>query len=86
MATVGVPDCTQLMQLTDETVVENLRVRYDKDEIHTFVGNMLLVLNPYRQLPIYESAGMEKFRDVHLTRAPPHIFAVAEEVRATRSP
>lgn len=65
--------------MSNEAVVENLKVRYEVDEIQTFVGSVLLVLNPYRPLPICD--GLERYRDIRLARAQPHIFAMAEEVR-----
>ncbi|KAJ1616905.1 P-loop containing nucleoside triphosphate hydrolase protein, partial [Pavlovales sp. CCMP2436] len=74
-----VPDCTQLLVLTDDTVVDNLRLRYEADEVHTNVGSMLVVLNPYRELPIYEEAQMNSHVGVRLANAQPHVFAIAEE-------
>ncbi|KAJ1623622.1 P-loop containing nucleoside triphosphate hydrolase protein, partial [Pavlovales sp. CCMP2436] len=70
-------DATHLLNLTDDSVVDNLGIRYAADEIHTFVGTVLLVLNPYRKLPIYEEP--ERFYGVRLVHAPPHVFAVGEE-------
>jgi len=78
----GVPDCTQILNLSEGTVVDNLKARYDADEIHTYVGSMLVVLNPYKLLPIYDDKHMGTFAGVRLTQASPHVFALAEEVRA----
>ena len=33
-----VPDCCQLIELTDQTVLTNLRRRFEADEIYTFTG------------------------------------------------
>ncbi|KAG8462486.1 hypothetical protein KFE25_010311 [Diacronema lutheri] len=75
----GVPDCTQILNLSEGTVVDNLKARYDADEIHTYVGSMLVVLNPYKLLPIYDDKHMGTFAGVRLTQASPHVFALAEE-------
>lgn len=81
MPSPGVDDCTQLLKLSEDTVVDNLQVRYAADEIHTFVGSMLVVVNPYKQLPrLYDEAHMATFAGVRLSLAPPHVFALAEEV------
>jgi hypothetical protein len=82
--TAGVADCTQLLKSSDVDIVENLRVRYQADEIHTFVGSMLVVLNPYRPMLIYDTP--DAFRAVRLARATPHVFAMAEEVCACVAP
>jgi myosin heavy subunit len=34
----GVPDVTQLIELSEQTVVANLRERFEHGEIHTFTG------------------------------------------------
>ena len=46
-----VPDNCQLIELTDQTVLTNIRRRYEQDEIYTFTGNILLAVNPYHVRP-----------------------------------
>ena len=41
-----VPDNCQLIELTDQTVLVNVRRRYLAHEIYTFTGNILLAVNP----------------------------------------
>ena len=40
-------------------VLGNLRLRYERDTIHTWVGHLLLVINPRKELPIYGTEQME---------------------------
>lgn len=80
----GVPDVAQLADLDDETVADNLRERFEHGEVFTFAGSILLVLNPYMRLPIYDSQCMDVFMNAKLSRAPPHLYAIAEQVRMAR--
>ncbi|MDP2439020.1 MAG: hypothetical protein Q8P67_25015 [archaeon] len=48
-----VEDMIFLPELTLETLLTNLQLRYDKGKIYTYTGAILVSLNPYRSLPIY---------------------------------
>ena len=74
-----VPDCCQLIELTDQTVLTNLRRRFEADEIYTFTGNILLAVNPYQRLPIYDEAYMARFPNKPISKNEPHVFASGEE-------
>ena len=50
----GVPDMTVISNIDVNGINENLRVRYKRDEIYTFAGTILVAVNPYKFLPIYE--------------------------------
>ena len=43
-----VPDHCQLMYLSPATLLENTRVRFANDLIHTFVGDILVCINPFK--------------------------------------
>ncbi|KAJ1620991.1 P-loop containing nucleoside triphosphate hydrolase protein, partial [Pavlovales sp. CCMP2436] len=81
MSPSEVSDATQLPKLSDEAMVNNLAQRYYASEIHTYVGPLLLVLNPFRQLPeTYDPPAVKAgFRNLRLGKARPHVYAVAEE-------
>ena len=38
-----VPDNCQLIELTDQTVITNIRRRYEQNDIYTFTGNIHLL-------------------------------------------
>ncbi len=57
-----VPDNCELIELTEASVLENVRRRYEKREIYTFTGRRLLIaLNPYEALASYSEVDMERF-------------------------
>jgi hypothetical protein len=74
-----VPDNCQLIELTDTTVLINIRRRYMANDIYTFTGNILLAVNPYEQLSIYGTEAMGGFPNKAISKNAPHVFASAEE-------
>lgn len=47
----GIPDILKLHDFSEMSLIHNLRVRYARDEIYTFVGPILISVNPYKWLP-----------------------------------
>ena len=54
----GVPDMTSISDIDVGGVNTNLRVRFGRDEIYTFTGTILVAVNPYQFLPIYEKVSL----------------------------
>ena len=46
----GVEDMVALDELTEATVLSTLRVRYDRKQIYTNVGGILVAVNPYETI------------------------------------
>ena len=72
------PDLCQLPDLTEQTLLENLKARFDKGHIYTYVGSILIALNPFRYLPIYNPKYVQHYQNRRLGELPPHIFAIAD--------
>ena len=53
MAEEGIPDMVEIDELNPATLLYNLMNRYKRDppEIYTYVGPILLVLNPFKGIP-----------------------------------
>ena len=75
----GVKDCSDLSHLNNATVLHNLRVRYAEDLIHTYSGLFLVVVNPYKWIPIYTEEIIQLYQGKRRNEVHPHVFAVADE-------
>ena len=81
-----VPDHCQLMFLSQPTLLENTRVRYMEDKIYTYVGNILVAVNPFRWIPtLYGTKVMAQCKNKKLwnTECGPHVYAQSEQAYAT---
>ena len=61
-------------------------MRFARDEIYTYVGSLLLAVNPYKDIDgLYGEEAMARFVGRGLLNNAPHIYAIAEEaVRKAR--
>lgn len=73
------PDLCQLPDLTERTLLENLKARFEKDLIYTYVGSILIAVNPFKIIPIYQPHMNSLYQRTSncLSDLPPHIFAIA---------
>ncbi|KAH9602039.1 hypothetical protein KSS87_016679 [Heliosperma pusillum] len=75
----GVDDMTRLAYLHEPGVLDNLKRRYDINEIYTYTGNILIAVNPFRRLPhLYDSHMMGQYKGAALGDLSPHPFAIAD--------
>uniref|UniRef100_H2Z8V7 Myosin motor domain-containing protein n=1 Tax=Ciona savignyi TaxID=51511 RepID=H2Z8V7_CIOSA len=75
---VGVGDAVLLEPLSENHFLENLQLRFQHDEIYTYIGNVVVSTNPYKSLPIYDSEMIERYRGRNLYELPPHIYSVSD--------
>uniref|UniRef100_A0A8C4HF34 Unconventional myosin-Ib n=1 Tax=Dicentrarchus labrax TaxID=13489 RepID=A0A8C4HF34_DICLA len=76
---IGVGDMVLLEPLSEESFIENLRNRFDHNEIYTYIGSVVISMNPYRSLPIYTPDKVEEYRNRNFYELSPHIYALADE-------
>ncbi|XP_074488727.1 unconventional myosin-Va-like [Sebastes fasciatus] len=77
---VGENDLTALSYLHEPAVLHNLKVRFiDSKMIYTYCGIVLVAINPYESLAIYEADIINAYSGQNMGDMDPHIFAVAEE-------
>ncbi|XP_053953952.1 unconventional myosin IC isoform X1 [Anastrepha ludens] len=75
----GVQDFVLLENIqSEEAFIGNLRKRFQENLIYTYIGQVLISVNPYKQLPIYSENDIKEYRNKHFYEIPPHIFAVTD--------
>lgn len=87
MSAVSVPmetsldadDLCKLNDLTEKTMLTILRNRFDKSTIYTYVGSILIAINPYYFYSIYNPKYSTLYQGHYLGELPPHIFAIADD-------
>uniref|UniRef100_A0A8D0APB3 Myosin Ic, paralog a n=1 Tax=Sander lucioperca TaxID=283035 RepID=A0A8D0APB3_SANLU len=84
---VGVQDFVLLENYNSEAAfIENLRRRFGENLIYTYIGSVLVSVNPYKELEIYSKQQMERYRGVSFYEISPHIYAVSDNTyRAMRT-
>ncbi|XP_013169826.1 PREDICTED: unconventional myosin-IXa-like isoform X2 [Papilio xuthus] len=73
------PDLCQLPELNEQTLLDNLRARFAAGYIYTYVGSILIAVNPFKLYPIYNPKYVKLYQNKRIgSSLPPHIFAVAD--------
>ncbi|XP_078730662.1 unconventional myosin-IXb-like [Lampetra fluviatilis] len=71
-------DLCCLPELSEAAILSALRARYGRGRIYTYAGSILVAINPFRFLPIYNPRFVQLYDGRRLGELEPHIFAVAD--------
>uniref|UniRef100_A0A3Q1C8K6 Myosin IXA n=1 Tax=Amphiprion ocellaris TaxID=80972 RepID=A0A3Q1C8K6_AMPOC len=71
-------DLCCLPELNERSLLDNLRSRFRHEKIYTYVGSILIVINPFKFLPIYNPKYVKMYDNHTLGDLEPHIYAVAD--------
>ena len=72
-------DNTSLVHMNDATILENLRLRHQQDEIYTYTASVLLAVNPYKEIKsLYGQEQCQRYRGKHIGALAPHPYAIAD--------
>uniref|UniRef100_A0A4W6FSE7 Myosin IXB n=1 Tax=Lates calcarifer TaxID=8187 RepID=A0A4W6FSE7_LATCA len=71
-------DLCNLPVLNEDRILNNLRTRFYKKKIYTYAGSILIAINPFKFLPIYNPKYVKMYENHQLGKLEPHIFAIAD--------
>nr|XP_017099093.2 unconventional myosin ID [Drosophila bipectinata] len=74
----GVQDFVLLDHVSMEKFMDNLRKRFQVGSIYTYIGEVCVSMNPYRQMNIYGPETIRKYKGRELFENAPHVFAIAD--------
>jgi myosin heavy subunit len=75
-------DCENLVTLesyNEGIILHHIKKRFNSDKIYTLVGNILIALNPYKSINIYDMPVIEKILENTKNREEPipHVYSIA---------
>ncbi|XP_033727991.1 LOW QUALITY PROTEIN: myosin-IIIb-like [Pecten maximus] len=72
-------DLATLEILDEGVIVSQLRSRYENEDIYTYIGDILLAVNPFQPINIYNDEYSKMYMNAAKDANPPHIYAVADQ-------
>ena len=76
---VGVDDFVLLSEISEEAFLANLAERTKADEIYTYIGEVLVSMNPYKRMDaLYGKNKVDDYKGRYMYERPPHVFALAD--------
>ena len=73
-----VDDLASLENFDEDSIVTQLFHRFMQGQIYTYIGDILLAVNPFTRLGIYNEEWSKKYQNCVKIEQSPHIFAVAD--------
>ncbi|XP_047386476.1 unconventional myosin-IXb isoform X14 [Sciurus carolinensis] len=71
-------DLCNLPELTEDNLLKNLKHRFLQQKIYTYAGSILVAINPFKFLPIYNPKYVKMYENQQLGKLEPHVFALAD--------
>ncbi|XP_044259516.1 myosin heavy chain 95F isoform X1 [Tribolium madens] len=73
-------DNCEMVFLNEGSLLNNIRIRYYQNKIYTYVANILIAVNPYKDIPqLYAPQTIKNYQGKSLGQMPPHVFAIADK-------
>ena len=73
----GICDLTKLTFLNEPSIMANVAERYAEDKIYTKAGPVLVAMNPFKPLGLYDTAQVRTYMAQEEGTSSPHIFQFA---------
>lgn len=75
----GVNDLVLLEDLSNDAIFKCLEKHYKGDEIYSYIGQVLISVNPFKNIGgLYSSGTLGKYKGKNAHQNQPHVYAIAE--------
>lgn len=78
--TSGVDDMVLLQKISENGIMDNLKKRFMDDVIYTYIGPVLVSVNPFKQINIYGDREIEIYQGAAQYENPPHVYALTDNM------
>eukprot|EP00794_Sanderia_malayensis_P003495 gene3495-3994_t len=75
----GKGDFVLLDEISMDAFMDNLKTRYDHNKIYSYIGEVVVSVNPYVGLDLYNQSFIDDYKGREMYERPPHIFALADD-------
>ncbi|CAD5111227.1 DgyrCDS558 [Dimorphilus gyrociliatus] len=74
----GISDFILLKDINVQSFIDNLRIRHANKKVYTYIGEVVVSVNPYEQVAMYDKNFVNMYKGREIYERPPHIFAIAD--------
>jgi len=79
----GKGDFVLMDEITKDAFMKNLKLRFQKERIYTYIGEVLVSVNPYKTLSIFGNDKIQEYKMREMYERPPHLFALSDAAYRT---
>ena len=77
----GVDDMVMLSDISEKGILVNLEKRFKVDLIYTYIGSVLISVNPFKPINgLYSQKTLESYRGKYPYELDPHAYCLAEQM------
>jgi myosin-1 len=70
-----------LKDVSNGGINDNLKSRFQKDIIYTYIGHVLISVNPFKSINnLYSEQTLQDYRGKYRYEMPPHVFSLADDM------
>jgi len=77
----GVDDMVMLTKVNNDGITENLSKRFKADVIYTYIGHVLISVNPFKEIAnLYTERTLKDYKGKYRYELSPHVYSLADDM------